>query len=409
MRDQVEAVYQKESRRILSTLIRLVGDFDLAEDVMQDAFSLALVKWQTEGVPENPRAWIVSVAKFKAIDVIRRQIRTNSSLEDLGEQPDPSGFDISDDCIEDDLLRLIFTCCHPALPADAQVALTLREVCDLTTVEIGKAFLKSPTTIGQRIVRAKAKIREEKIPYVVPDKNDLPERLDNVLRVVYLVFNEGYYASSGAAITRGELTGEAIRIGRLLASLLPESEVLGLLGLMLIQESRRTARTAANGDIVLLDDQDRSQWDQDLIEEGRQLSEIALAGEQVGVYALQSGIASVHASAREPGETNWARIVDFYDHLMAVSPSPVVELNRAVAVAMSEGPEAGLTIVDELLAKKKLNDYGFAHSVRGDFCRRLGRYSDSIESYETALTLASQGPEQRFLQGRIDELNKFVE
>jgi RNA polymerase sigma-70 factor (ECF subfamily) len=407
-RRTVEAVYRAESRRVLATLIRLLGDFDRAEEALHDAFIAAVERWPRDGVPENPRAWLVSTGRFKAIDGMRRRARFDAALGELATQieaatNDPSAWD--EDTVEDDRLRLIFTCCHPALTPDAQVALTLREVCGLTTEEIAHGFLTTPSTVAQRIVRAKAKIRDARIPYQVPARADLPARLDTVLHVVYLVFNEGYSASAGESLTRHDLSSEALRLGRLLAELLPEAEVIGLLALMLLHESRRTARTSASGELVLLDDQDRSLWNRDQIAEGRKLVERALTGLRFGPYTLQAAIAAVHADATTAAETDWAQIVGLYDVLLRADPSPVIELNRAAAVAMRDGPAAGLAIVDEILASGDLDEYQFAHSARADLCRRLGRVADARESYARALALTKQGPERRFLERRLREIN----
>jgi len=407
VRESVDAVYRSESRRILATLIRLLGDFELAEDALHDAFRAALERWPKEGVPANPRAWLVSTGRFKAIDVMRRRARFDASQAALAEPLDAgtSEAPVSDDeGVEDDRLRLIFTCCHPALQPDARVALTLREVCGLTTEEISRAFLTAPPTLAQRIVRAKAKIRAARIPYQVPSSTDLPDRLDTVLQVIYLVFNEGYSASSGVSLTRPDLSGEAIRLGRLLSELLPEPEVLGLLALMLLQESRRVARTSPEGDLVLLDDQDRSLWNRDQIAEGLTLVERALSSRRFGPYTIQAAIAAVHAQAPNTAATDWARIVGLYDVLARGEPSPVVELNRAVAVAMRDGPLAGLELIDAILARGDLADYHLAHSARADLCRRLGRMAEARASYERALRLTRQGPERRFLERRLGEL-----
>jgi len=405
--EAVDAVYRTESRRILATLIRLLGDFELAEEAMHEAFAVAVEQWQRDGVPANPRAWLVSAGRFKAIDGIRRQSRFDGSVADLAEKlqadmEDPA--EKIDESVEDDRLRLIFTCCHPALAPDARIALTLREVCGLTTEEIARAFLASPATLAQRIVRAKSKIRDARIPYEMPSHDELPERLGTVLHVVYLVFNEGYSASSGDSLTRADLSGEAIRLGRLLMELLPEAEVSGLLSLMLLQESRRSARTTPSGEIILLDQQDRSAWDQELIAEGRELVRQASATRNVGAYTLQAAIAAVHAEAPSAAATDWARIVGLYDLLLRVTPSPVVELNRAAAVAMRDGPEAGLTLIDELFARGELSDYQFAHSARAELCRRLGKNDEARASYERALSLTRQEPERRFLEKRLKTL-----
>lgn len=401
----VDAVYRSESRRVLATLIRLLGDFDLAEDALQEAFRAAVEQWPRDGVPANPRAWLVSTGRFRAIDALRRRARYDSSLAELADrahtdEPAP----IEDQSLEGDRLRLIFTCCHPALPPEAQVALTLREVCGLTTEEIAHAFLTRPPTLAQRIVRAKAKIREARIPYQVPSPGELPDRLDAVLRVIYLVFNEGYAASSGTSVTRPDLSGEAIRLGRLLVELLPEPEAMGLLALMLLHESRRAARSSPAGRLVLLGDQDRSLWNRDLITEGAALVERALRSRQFGPYTLEAAIAAVHAEASEAAATDWAQIVGLYDVLARVDPSPVVELNRAVAVAMRDGPTAGLALIDAVLARGELVDYHLAHAARADLCRRLGRVTDARASYERALALARQEPERQFLAGQLREL-----
>ncbi len=407
-RQAVDAVYRAESRRVLATLIRLLGDFDRAEEALHDAFTAALETWPRDGVPANPRSWLVSTGRFKAIDAIRRRARFDARQADVAEQMYAAAtepVEIGDDGVEDDRLRLVFTCCHPALSPDAQIALTLREVCGLTTEEIARAFLTGAPTLAQRIVRAKAKIRAARIPYEVPALADLPARLDAVLHVVYLVFNEGYSASSGASLTRADLSGEAIRLGRLLAELLPEPEVFGLLALMLLHESRRAARTSADGELVLLSDQDRAGWDRAMIAEGCALTERALRSRRFGPYTLQAAIAAVHAEAPAAEATDWAQIVGLYDVLLRADPSPVVELNRAAAVAMRDGPAAGLARVDALLARGELRDYHLAHSARADLCRRLGRTADARVAYERALELARQEPERRFLERRIGELD----
>jgi RNA polymerase sigma-70 factor, ECF subfamily len=401
----VDEVYRKESRRVFATLIRLLGDFDLAEEALHEAFRAALEQWPRDGVPANPRAWLVSAGRFKAIDGIRRNARFDPLDEDAEQIPgndDPASWDRED--IEDDRLRLIFTCCHPALPPDAQVALTLREVCGLTTEEIAHAFLGGPATIAQRIVRAKNKIRDAKIPYQVPSQEELPERLGSVLRVVYLVFNEGYAASSGASVTRHDLSGEAIRVARLLVELLPEAEAIGLLALMLLHESRRSARTSPAGDLVLLENQDRSLWDRQMISEGSALVERALSSPEAGPYALQAAISAVHAGARSAAATDWPQIVALYGVLLRLEPSPVVELNRAVAVAMRDGPETGLELIDAILARGELSDYRLAHAARADLCRRLGKTAEARASYERALALTRQEPERRFIERRLAEL-----
>jgi len=405
-RATAEAVYRAESRRVFATLVRLLGDFDLAEEALHDAFRAALEQWPRDGVPANPRAWLVSAGRFKAIDGIRRRARF-VAIDDVAEQVDA----IADDTpawdgegIEDDRLRLVFTCCHPALSPDAQVALTLREVCGLTTEEIAHAFLSAAPTLAQRIVRAKAKIRDARIPYQVPTPAELPERLDSVLRVVYLVFNEGYSASSGESLTRVDLSSEAIRLGRLLVELLPEPEAIGLLALMLLQESRRAARTSPTGELILLADQDRSLWNRDQIAEGAALVERALASRRFGPYTLQAAIAAVHAEAATADATDWSEIVGLYDVLLRAEPSPVVELNRAVAVAMRDGPAAGLELVDAILARGDLQDYRLAHAARADLCRRLGETAQARASYQRALVLTRQEPERRFLERRLAEL-----
>ncbi|OOV96497.1 RNA polymerase sigma factor [Pseudomonas sp. MF4836] len=401
----VETVYREQSRRILATLIRLLGDFDLAEEAMHEAFFIAVERWQRDGVPDNPRAWLVSVGRFKAIDGLRRRARFAASQAALARQLEQlEQTEWSEDDVEDDRLRLIFTCCHPALAADAQVPLTLREICDLSTEQIARAFLTAPATIAQRIVRAKAKIREAKIPYQVPSLGELPERLDSVLRVIYLVFNEGYSASVGTELTRDELTREAIRLGRLLLELLPEPEVMGLLALMLLHESRRPARVSVTGELVLLDEQDRRLWNAELIVEGCALVERALGTRRFGVYCLQAAIAAVHAEAPTAGQTDWAQIVGLYDVLLRALPSPVIELNRAVALAQRDGPQAGLEQVEALLARGELQDYHLAHSARAEFCRQLGHDEQAREAYLRALQLTRQDPERRFLERRLAAL-----
>jgi RNA polymerase sigma-70 factor, ECF subfamily len=407
VRESVEAIYRAESRRVLATLIRLLGDFDLAEEALHDAFTAALDQWPKEGVPNNPRAWLVSTGRFKAIDAIRRRARFDATLGALAERLDSATSDPAeqnDEGVEDDRLRLIFTCCHPALSPEACVALTLREVCGLKTEEIARAFLTAPPALAQRIVRAKAKIRDTRIPYQVPSPAELPDRLDTVLQVIYLVFNEGYSASSGASLTRSDLSGEAIRLGRLLIELLPEPEAVGLLALMLLQESRRIARTSPKGDLVLLEDQDRSLWNRDQIAEGKALLERALSSRRFGPYTLQAAIAAVHAAAPDAAATDWAQIVGLYGLLARAQPSPVVELNHAVAVAMRDGPLAGLELVDAILACGDLADYHLAHSTRADLCRRLGRTAEARASYQKALSLSRQEPERRFLERRLREL-----
>jgi RNA polymerase sigma-70 factor (ECF subfamily) len=404
-RAMVDAVYRADSRRVFATLIRLLGDFDLAEEAMHDAFASAVVQWPKEGVPANPRAWLVSAGRFKAIDGMRRRARFDASLETLANRLDEqSAPEIDEEGLEDDRLRLIFTCCHPAISPEAQVALTLREVCGLTTEAIASAFLTSAPTLAQRIVRAKGKIKSAGIPFKVPSREDLPDRIDAVLQVVYLVFNEGYAASSGDTLTRPDLSAEAIRLGRLLIELMPDPEAIGLLALMLLQESRRDARSSSDGEIILLDDQDRSLWNSDQIAEGKQLVSRALSGERIGPYTLQAAISAVHADATTASDTDWPQIVALYDVLVRAAPSPVVELNRAVAVAMRDGPEAGLALIDAILAEGALADYHLAHAARADMCRRLGRTADARTAYEQALSLARQEPERRFLEGRIKNL-----
>jgi RNA polymerase sigma-70 factor, ECF subfamily len=407
VRDRVEAIYRAESRRVLATLIRLLGDFELAEEALHEAFTAAVEQWPRDGIPANPRAWLVSAGRFKAIDSLRRRARFDASLGDLAERLDADAHEAAEregEDVEDDRLRLIFTCCHPALPPPAQVALTLREVCGLTTEEIAHAFLSAPTAVAQRIVRAKAKIRDARIPYQVPARADLPDRLDSVLHVIYLVFNEGYFASSGASLTRHDLSGEAIRLGRLLIELLPEPEAAGLLALMLLHESRRAARTTPDGEMVLLDAQDRSLWSRALIAEGGELVERALSSPRIGPYTLQAAIAAVHAQAPTAAATDWAQIAALYDVLVRADPSPVVELNRAAAVAMRDGPLAGVVLIDAILARGDLADYHLAHSARADLYRRLGRAAEAREAYERALGLARQEPERRFLERRLREL-----
>jgi RNA polymerase sigma-70 factor (ECF subfamily) len=407
VRQMVDDVYRAEARRVYATLIRLLGDFDLAEDALHDAFAAAVEQWPRDGAPANPRAWLVSTGRFKAIDAIRRRARFAAALPVLAEQLDAAGGaggELDEAGVEDDRLRLIFICCHPALPPDARVALTLREVCGLTTEEIARAFLISPPAVAQRIVRAKAKIRAARIPYAVPARAELPGRLDAVLRVIYLVFNEGYAASAGASLTRPDFSGEAIRLGRVLLALLPEPEVAGLLALMLLHESRRAARTSPSGDLVLLEDQDRSRWDRAQIAEGTALVERALASRRFGPYTLQAAIAAVHAAAPTAAATDWAQIVRYYDALAQAEPSPVVELNRAVAVAMRDGPAAGLALIDALLAGGELADYHLAHAARAELCRRVGRTAEARAAYARALDLARQEPERRFLARRLADL-----
>ncbi|MBI5473813.1 MAG: RNA polymerase sigma factor [Ignavibacteriae bacterium] len=427
VRQTIDGVYRSDSRRILATLIRLLGDFEVAEEAMHDAFTAAMEQWVREGIPANPRAWLISAGRFKGIDSIRRNARfqhaaaTDQTDGDVHINPidqlaaetiDPA--EQIDNGVEDDELRLIFTCCHPALSPDARIALTLREVCGLTTEEIARAFLTTPTTIAQRIVRAKAKIREARIPYQVPSHSDLPDRLDGVLHVIYLVFNEGYSASEGESLTRADLSGEAIRLGRLLIELLPdrhasspggaEPEAIGLLALMLLQESRRAARATTNGDLILLEDQDRALWNREQISEGLEMVERALRSRRFGPYTVQSAIAAVHAEALSASATDWAQIVALYDLLLRMEPSPVIELNRAVALAMRDGPKSGLEIIDGILGRGDLHDYHLAHSARAELCRRLGRSDEARESYQRALALAKLEPERRFLERRLREL-----
>jgi RNA polymerase sigma-70 factor, ECF subfamily len=407
VREQVDAIYRSESRRIFATLVRLLGDFDLAEDALQESFRIAMEQWPREGVPENPRAWLVSTGRFKAIDSLRRSARSEPLLDEQADRlfPDmPMSLEQDVEEIEDDRLRLIFTCCHPALPPDARVALTLRDVCGLTTEAIAQAYLTTPTTLAQRIVRAKARIRAEHIPYEVPSRQKLPARLEAVLQVIYLVFNEGYSASSGESLTRADLSGEAIRLGRLLVRLLPEPEVVGLLSLMLLHESRHAARTSPQGDMVLLEDQDRSLWNRQQITEGTALVRAALLSGQAGPYTLQAVIAAVHSAAPSFEATDWAQIVSAYDMLLQVSSSPVVELNRAVAVAMRDGPEAGLTLVDAILARGDLTEYPLAYSARAELCRQLGKTAEARVAYRRALELTGADPRRRFLEQRLANL-----
>ncbi len=409
VRAAVDAVYRADSRRVLATLIRLLGDFDLAEEAMHDAFTAAMEQWSRDGVPANPRAWLVSTGRFKTIDGMRKRARFDASLNEIAERlaaeaRDTGGHD--EESVDDDRLRLIFTCCHPALTPDAQAALTLREVCGLTTEEIASAFFIAPSTVAQRIVRAKGKIRDAGIPYQVPSLADLPDRLDTVLHVVYLVFNEGYFASSGESLMRHDLSGEAIRLGRLLIELLPEPEAIGLLALMLLHESRRAARTTTDGQIVLLADQDRLLWNRDQIAEGSLLVERALSSRRIGPYTLQAAIAAVHAGAPSADATDWVQIAGLYDVLVRADPSPVVELNRAAAVAMRDGPQAGLTLVDAILDRGDLADYHLAHAARADLCRRLRKTEEARASYQRALSLTRQEPERRFLERRLSELDR---
>jgi RNA polymerase sigma-70 factor, ECF subfamily len=423
IRELLDSLYRVDSGRILATLIRLLGDFDLAEEAMHDAFAAALSLWPRSGVPGNPRPWLISTARFKAIDTLRRRARFDASQDELvryleaqwsSAERSNEEDSLEDDSLEDDRLRLIFTCCHPSLAPEARVALTLREVCGLTTEEIAKAFLITPRTLAQRIVRAKAKIRETPIPYEVPTPQELPERLGTVLQVIYLVFNEGYSAAAGTEVTRADLTGEAIRLGRLLTELRPEPEVIGLeimgpeimglLSLMLLQESRRAARTSPTGELILLENQDRSLWNREQIAEGVALLEKALKSRRFGSYTLQAAIAAVHAEAESVAVTDWRQIVALYNQLIRIQPSPVVQLNRAVAIAMRDGPEAGLAHIDAVLEHGELANYYLAHSARADMCRRLGRTAEARSSYEKALALTQQEPERQFLQERIRQL-----
>lgn len=407
VQELVDSVYRSESRQVLATLIRLLGDFETAEEALHDAFAVAVEQWARDGVPANPRAWLVSTGRFKAIDGMRRRARFDASLTELAKQLESSVSDAeewNEVSVEDDRLRLIFTCCHPALAPEAQVAMTLREVCGLTTEEIARPFLTKPATVAQRIVRAKAKIRDARIPYQVPSEADLPDRLDAVLRVVYLVFNEGYSASSGGSLTRYDLSAEAIRLGRLLIELLPEPEAVGLLALMLLHDSRRDTRTSPTGDLILLENQDRALWNRNQITEGVSLVAQALSSGQVGPYTIQAAIAAAHAQAPSSATTDWAQIVSLYDLLMQAEPSPVVELNRAVAIAMRDSPLAGLTLIDTILARGDLANYHLVHAARADLCRRLGQTAEARGSYERALGLTQQEPERRFLKRRLSEL-----
>lgn len=403
----INGLYRSESRRVLATLIRLLKDFDLAEEALQDAFAAALQQWPADGVPQNPRAWLVSTGRFKAIDHIRRRARFNTSLDDVAEELEEAFSeeqDWSDEHIEDDQLRLIFTCCHPSLAPEAQLALTLREICGLTTESIARAFLTSPSTLAQRIVRAKNKIRDAKIPYEIPARSELPERLDAVLHVIYLVFNEGYSASSGTELIRQELAQEAIRLGRLLANLLPDQEVLGLLALMLLQDSRRNARIDSNGDLIRLEDQNRNLWDRDQIAEGSALIQRALSSGSADIYCLQAAIAALHAEAPSFAQTDWQEICGFYDLLLHLNPSPIIELNRAVAIALRDGPAAGLTLLDDLLARQQLTDYYLLHAARADLLAQLGELDAATAAYGKALELTGQEPERRFLHNKMTSL-----
>ena len=407
VRQVVDDIYRAESRYVLATLIRLLGDFDLAEEALHEAFAGALTQWPRDGLPANPRAWLISAGRFRAVDAMRRRSRFDASLTELANRLEEvaRANAAKDEELEDDRLRLIFTCCHPALASGTQVALTLREVCGLTTEEIASAFLTAAPTIAQRIVRGKAKIRDARIPYQVPSEAELPERLDAVLAVIYLVFNEGYSASSGSFVTRSDLSEEAIRLGRLLVGLLPDAEAMGLLALMLLQESRRAARTSSAGDLILLEHQDRSLWDRGKISEATSLVEQALLSQRFGVYTIQAAIAGVHAAALTAAETDWAQMVALYDVLARAEPSPVVALNRAIAVAMRDGPQAGLELIDTILAGGELADYHLAHAARADLCRRLGQTADARASYQKALSIARQEPERRFLERRLRELS----
>jgi RNA polymerase sigma-70 factor (ECF subfamily) len=409
VRDQVDAIYRSESRRVLATLIRLLGDFDLAEEALHDAFAAAVEQWVEKGIPANPRAWLISTGRFKAIDRLRRSERFESADGAILDRLQATEMhDSSEEGVEDDRLRLIFTCCHPALSPDAQISLTLREVCGLTTEEVAHAFLAPPPTLAQRIVRAKGKIRDARIPYEIPSRSDLAARLASVLHVIYLVFNEGYLASSGASLTRADLAGEAIRLGRLLVELLPEPEAMGLLALMLLHEARHSSRTTLAGEMILLEDQDRSLWNRAQIEEGVELVESALASHRFGPYTLQAAIAAVHAEASRAATTDWPQIVGLYDVLLRADPSPVIELNRAAAITMRDGPEAGLSLVDAILVRGDLAEYHLAHAARGDLCRRLGRTSEAITAYQRALELATLEPERRFISLRLKELSSSV-
>jgi RNA polymerase sigma-70 factor, ECF subfamily len=404
VRDHVEAIYRSDSRRVLATLIRLLGDFDLAEEALHDAFAAALESWPENGLPANPRTWLISTGRFKAIDRLRRTDRFDSANENALERIAQTAVPEAEEGVEDDRLRLIFTCCHPALSPDAQIALTLREVCGLTTEEVARSFLTPAPTLAQRIVRAKAKIRDAGIPYEIPSLPDLPARLDSVLHVIYLVFNEGYLASSGASLTRGDLSAEAIRLGRLLVELLPEPEAIGLLALMLLHEARRPARASPAGELILLEEQDRSLWNRAQIKEGVSLVERALSSRRIGAYSLQAAIAAVHAEACDALSTDWSQIVGLYDVLLQVEPSPVIALNRAAAVSMRDGPEAGLKLIDAITARGELDNYYLTHAARADLYKRLGRISDAVGEYRRTLELVTQEPERRFVIRRLKEL-----
>lgn len=409
IRRQIEAIYRNESRRVLATLIRVLGDFEQAEEALHEAFRAAMEQWPENGIPDNPRSWLISAGRFKAIDRIRRRASFNEKLTEIVihlEQNEPDPHEWEDEIIADDILRLIFTCCHPALAPDARTALTLREVCGLTTEEIAHAYLTSPSTMAQRIVRAKRKIRDAGIPYEVPSHDELPDRLESVLQVIYLVFNEGYSPSFGDSVTRADISGEAIRLGRLLHGLMPDVEVAGLLALMLLHESRRDARTDDSGDIVLLADQDRSRWNQALIQEGVELVDRTLSEGEVGMYLIQAAISAVHASAQTAETTDWPRIVSLYDLLLQIDESPIVELNRAVAVAMADGPESGLVLIDDILNRQLLIDYHLLHSARGHFLAELDRIDAAREAYETALSLTQQEPEKRLIESRLREIGQ---
>lgn len=409
VRREIESIYRTDSRAVFATLTRLLGDFDLAEEAMQEAFATAAIQWEQQGIPANPKAWLVSTGRFKAIDAMRRRGRfheLSGEIADRYEQISQSNSSKATQDIQDDRLRLIFTCCHPAIDPKVQVSLTLREVCGLTTEQVAAAFLSSPTTMAQRIVRGKAKIREAGIPFTIPTAEDFPERLESVLAVIYLIFNEGYSASSGEQLMCSNLSGEAIRLGRLLVELLPDPEVMGLLSLMLFQESRRKARATEQGDIILLEDQDRSLWDSQMIAEGQRLVQRALSSRRFSTYTLQAAVASVHANASSPTATNWQQIVALYNALVSINPTPVVELNRAVAIAMRDGPEAGLALMDGILGRGELVEYHLIHAARADLFRRLGRMNDAQAAYQTALQFAKQEPEVRFLSGRLASLQK---